>query len=175
MRSTVMTVGIALLVSLTLGSSVIASGATSFEEPTAAQTGTAITLIEGDSGLVLTDEGTISIDDQDRGIGLNPNARFTFGDVTDPTGEHAFAVRASSETRDELLVRYVDASGNAVENVQLTFFSSSGSEVGRIGFDGRETTLALDRSPTTIFVVMTIDTTGIAPGEQVPGRLTFTV
>ena len=175
MRSTVMTVGLALLVSLTLGSTVIASGATAVDEPTAAETGTALALVEGDTGLVLAADGTISIDDRDGKIGLNPNARFTFGDGADPADEHAFAVRASSETRDELHVRYVDGSGRAVENVRLTFYRSTGEEVGRIGFDGRETTLSLDRSMTTYYAVMTIDTTGIAPGEQVPGRLTFTV
>lgn len=170
-----MTVGIALLVSLTLGSSVIASGSTAVDAPTAAETGTAVTLVEGDAGLVLTDEGTIEVDGHDREIGLNPNARFTFGDAADPAADHAFAVRASSETRDELLVRYVDASGHAVENVRLTFYTAAGSEVGRIDFDGRETALALDRSRTTVYVVVTIDTAGIAPGEQVPGQLTFTV
>lgn len=175
MRSTVVSVGLALLVALTMGSSVIASSAASLSELSAAETGTYVMFQEGDSGLRLTDDGRITLERENRNIGLNSEARFTFGDPSDPVDRHAFAVHANSSTRDELLVQYVDGSGRAVDHVQLRFYSSTGAEVGRIDFDDKETTLKLDSTSTTFYVVMTIDTTGISPGHELPGRLTFIV
>lgn len=175
MRSTAISVGLALLVAFTVGSSVIASTAASLSEPTAAETGTYVMLQEGDSGLSLTDDGGITVEREHSRLGLNPDARFTFGDPSDPVERHAFALHANSSTRDDLLVQYVDGSGRAVEHVKLKFYSSTGTEVGRLDFDDKETTLSLDSTPTTFYVVTTIDTTGITPGQPLPGRLTFTI
>lgn len=104
--------------------------------------------------------------------GLNTEATFEYGDPANPTSTNLFSIVNNSGSEQEFTVEFArSSSGDG--SVTFELYDNSGSSVGNVTTSQSQTfTLS---SAAQYYVVMTVDTTGTADGDQLGGTLTFSV
>ena len=145
-----------------------------------------ITLADGhpDSGLVeQTSGGTIEIDFTRGGaVGVTEGALFEFGSTATPASDHAFRILNRGPSAKDLTVSFSltgSDGGDAAQNVLFRFYHDVGSD-GSI--DATRATSEEDADSTipsvapadTVYVVVTVDTRSLDPGDDLSGDLSIT-
>ena len=136
----------------------------------------AIQIGTDDSAVVTNNAGTLMVGlGSKQGVGVPVNAHFTFGDPDQPTDSYLFTVHNTDTTTHTLGLRYdMISDWNDRANVRFTVYDSRGVQVGAFTeVDGL--TLEGVASGQTLFVVLTVDTYGLAPSNDLSGTIRILV
>lgn len=102
--------------------------------------------------------------------GLAPGGRYTFGDPAAPTEEMAFTVTHRVAEARTMTVAYagVDAAGDGIEHVRLRVYDAAGRHLGTAS-EERPLTVRAGPAGSTYYVVLVVDTHGLAAGADLSG------
>lgn len=137
-----------------------------------------ISLNDGNSGnaVYLASNGEVKVDftNPSGSSGVNPNATYELGDVTDANNVSAFNVTNSDSQSHDLKFSYAfdgsDPAGS-VENVNFTLYDNSGNKLGS-ATDGSSVTQTFSSSQ-TVYVVVTVNSTTLTNSSDLSGTLTI--
>jgi hypothetical protein len=137
-----------------------------------------IALADGTSGGLVTQEsnGKLTIDFTKGGAsGVNPDASYELGDTNDPTNKTAFNISNLDAETHDLTVSYTNvdagATGDGTPNIQFRIYDSTGTEVGTVSEESTSATVSGVASGSTLYVVISIDTTGLTSSTSLSGTL----
>ena len=118
------------------------------------------------------------------GKGLNTDAEFDYGDSSSPSTTYAFTMTNSAASSVAFTVNYAEGSSfsdsNSDSNLNFEFYKSNGNPITDssstdvvITEEGTGQTFTLS-SGTTVYIVITVDTSGLAKDDDLSGDLEIT-
>ena len=121
--------------------------------------------ISADRGEVLVDTATGSA------AGVAPDARYTYGDVDDPTATPAFTLTNADDGRHELALEYTGTDTEDPEaNVQFRVYDAAGQRLGVVSEESGAVQFGVEGTE-RVYVVVVIDTHGLTPASDLSGSL----
>ena len=125
--------------------------------------------VSTDDGGLLLDTGTGSA------AGVAPSARYTYGDLEDPTATPAFTLSNTDDRAHRLTVSYSGADSEDPDaNVQFRLYDRTGTRLATASEESGAVTVDLDGHE-RVYVVVVIDTHGLSPESDLSGSLTATL
>lgn len=120
----------------------------------------------------ISDGDTLSLN-LDESAALNNEATFTFGNSSNPTTTEAFVLQNNASEPADLTLSYSvnGTDSSTTDNVEFAVYDSSGDQAQTFA-EGGSTSLTGVASDEKYFVVITIDTTGLASTDDLSGTLT---
>lgn len=138
-----------------------------------------ITISNGhDSGLLKPlPDGEFSIDPTEGGeVGLNTNAKFTYGDADAPATRPAFVITNTDDKRHDLIIRFrAPQSPPSIENVRFLLHDRFGRRLGVASEESLAIVIPNVESGESIYVIVIIDTRGLSLKTNLTGRFTVSV
>ena len=134
-----------------------------------------IQLSDGSSGdLIHTTNGELSIDFSNGGAsGANSNASFTIGESSKANETYAFSISHTANNMRSLSVNYtIDSDPNVgTENIIFTVYDDTGKEQFSASEESSASNAYTLSASETVYVVVTVDTTGVSSGQALDGTL----
>lgn len=134
-----------------------------------------IQLSDGTSGdLIHTTNGELTIDFSNGGAnGANSNASFTIGNSSNASQTYAFDISHTDNSDKTLSLNYTaDSDPNSgVENVKFAVYDNQGTELFIASEESGPTGSYSLGTSETVYVVVTVDTTGVSSTEALDGTL----
>lgn len=138
-----------------------------------------IALEDGTSGglVAMQSDGTLAIDFTSGGAGgVNPEATYELGNANDPTNQTAFNVSNRDAESHDLTIEYTGvagaATGDGTANIQFRVFDGTGNEVATVTEESTSATITDVASGDSLYVVLSLDTTGLTNSTSLSGTLT---
>lgn len=129
-----------------------------------------------ESGLTTPDNTDVVVDARGTGDahGLASNARYYFGDPATPIDRPAFTVTNTDTTAHDVTISYTGVTDdNAVANVQFRIHDDTGYQLGVVTEEAGTTTIHGLSGGATLYVIVIVDTHGLAPADDLSGTLTL--
>lgn len=140
-----------------------------------------------DAGFVEdTGDGRLTIDFTRGGsAGANPNATFDLGSTADPVGDHAFRVVNGGNIARDVRLQYTLAAGSAAAGGDRALVIRGYRDTDGDGTVDSQATLSENTGDSqatlgpvapdgTVYVVVSVDTSGLDSGADLSGRLNVT-
>lgn len=159
------------LIALSAGATVTVDNPTELGSPDGVTVGS-LQLTAGDSPMTAVAAGSPAIDVSATGAsGVTPGMRVVIGDRSAPASDHAFAISNQADAPTVVAVQYdYTEKPSAPAGVFLAIVDDTGTELADTSHG--QATVTLDAG-TTAYVIVTIDSTGTSPGDDLSGTLTF--
>lgn len=141
-----------------------------------------VDVVADDNGIVELSPGPVSfVDVQDDQLvidvtnggaeGVNVNSQLEMGDSESPTTVEAFAVTNNDNEERTMNFDYVLDDDNGVSSESITFEVYDSEEILEDSFSNTEEAEVTFESGETHYVVITVDTEGLTPSEDLSGTV----
>jgi len=122
--------------------------------------------------------------DLGNGNGLNIESSFDYGDSSAPSSTYAFSMTNNADSELDFTVNYINVDPDAADktsNLKFKFYNSDGTALTEsssstevvITEEGGGQTFSLS-SAQTVYVVITVDTTGLTSSDDLSGDIEIT-
>lgn len=132
---------------------------------------------ESPGGLVAESSGKLTIDFNTTtgGSGVNPNSEYVIGDNSTANTTSAFSITNLDDTSHNISLSYTQEGTNAAgDQVTFTVYDASNNLVATVTDETAGATVTGVSSGATLYVVISVDASGQAVGEELGGTLTIT-
>lgn len=128
-------------------------------------------LSAGNTGAASQEDGVLVIDTSVEQNGLNLDSNFTFGQEETVETDHLFALTNNSSDEQDFELGFDTQSADGVATFGV--YDGDNSEVG--SFNGEDTVSVTLNEAETVYMIMTVDTDGLAENDDITGDFTIDV